>query len=1302
MLLGKNLSVAEEYPPPPAIFLFQVPLCALKALLLSAIIGLVSAAPGSAQKIGGTLTGSITETNSDARVTTLKTINQETVTHTAGDSEDFVPQSNTKGVYGTFTLETFGTRSAVWTYTLQDNWEDTDALNDGDRPTDEFEIALTDGKKATVTITVIGVTDSITNPRTAATDMEVVQLNEEERNRLRISWAGATNAPGGYRLRYREQDATEWSESILVSSTDLSQEVTIDKSNQPYEVEVATRNDKITKPRDSVVANTETTKIFTTRGPIIESIVVEDNNGNRLERVLEGGGDLVDPNIALKITLAEPLLGETDAARRMVMPKLVPASADLEILKSSIELQPSVNSISVRSFARFTDDTELESLESFKVAIGDIESQTVSIVDNEAYAVRFDPASVTLSEGGSQDITLRLNRPYQPTDNSPMRLDLELLFPDGMDFREVPNPDDPGNPNVELPSDDLALAGTGVTFSNDRGRVDIASGSDSVTIRVTAKADGKQETYEQFKVKAQISRFNGVQSGIVADDTPTTLAITINDAAICIKVGTDIPGHDDGCVDGDLDILATEDSPVTHLRGRAVATDPDGPDRSFIPVQTRGTYGKFSLGADGLWVYTLNNADPDTNALGIGQAGRDEFMIETVDGAATRKIRVGVWGANDPATFSGKLSGSVTEDVPFSYEICLRRNDPDSVCLEEGTVNRGVITSGKVTVSDPDSNNASALKKRQGVQRGTYGSLFVNADQGYWRYVLDNDSSHVQGLTAGATVTETFTILAADDTPATVTITITGTRDISTIEGALTGSVTEGGANTRASGTVRVTFNAATNQFRARSNIRGNYGTFNIDARGNWTYDLDGGDLLREGQVVYEPFRVESTLQNRTTAVVVIKVTGSDVVGAITASVGMGAGSRTSGRLTGHRGFEIGAHTRRGDFGCLIIQGNGTWEYLVYDTAPSSDCQASPGTQTATAGDSESFDLLFSRARYGDACSPDDSLDCVSIPESVRFIERTLTININAGIAAVFDDSTLTGAITEDTATTSGTVQVTDADGDDNKFTAAGSSNPISGTYGSLTIDEDGAWTYSLDNSLAAVQALGQGATLNDSLTIQAADGTKGTLVITITGVNDAATIGGTVHGSVTENATNNTVRGNINVTDVDGDNTLQASTGTGTYGDFVVNSNGTWTYTLDNSAGGATDKLNGTEDPKKTDVFTIMAADGTEATVTITITGVNDAATIGGAVTGAITEGTATTTGTVTSTDVDGDNNTFKTEVSPATGTYGSLTITSAGTWTYTLTIVMAGPPICWMEPKTPRRPMPLPSWRRTEPVGQ
>ena len=60
--------------------------------------------------------------------------------------------------------------------------------------------------------------------------------------------------------------------------------------------------------------------------------------------------------------------------------------------------------------------------------------------------------------------------------------------------------------------------------------------------------------------------------------------------------------------------------------------------------------------------------------------------------------------------------------------------------------------------------------------------------------------------------------------------------------------------------------------------------------------------------------------------------------------------------------------------------------------------------------------------------------------------------------------------------TTTGTAQATDVDGEDNKFTAVTAPASVSGSYGSLTLTEDGAWTYSLDNSNATVNALGQGA----------------------------------------------------------------------------------------------------------------------------------------------------------------------------------------------------------------------------------
>ena len=279
--------------------------------------------------------------------------------------------------------------------------------------------------------------------------------------------------------------------------------------------------------------------------------------------------------------------------------------------------------------------------------------------------------------------------------------------------------------------------------------------------------------------------------------------------------------------------------------------------------------------------------------------------------------------------------------------------------------------------------------------------------------------------------------------------------------------------------------------------------------------------------------------------------------------------------------------------------------------------------------------------------------------------------------SAMVDSSLLRGTVTEDADpnTVSKTLAITGADGA--TFTEQAG---VSGTYGSFSITSAGIWTYTLDNDDEDTDGLAGGAEATDAFTIMLADGTSGTVTITITGDNDAATIGGATTGSITEDTA--TTTGTVTSTDVDGtDNTFktEVSPATGTYGSLTITTAGVWTYTLDNSAGGATDLLNGTEDPKKTDVFTIMAADGASGTITITITGVNDPATIGGVMTGAITEGTATTTGTVTSTDPDGDNNVFKTEVSPTTGTYGSLTITTAGVcgpirWT----IVLAVPLTC------------------------
>ncbi|WP_216640189.1 VCBS domain-containing protein [Aeromonas sp. CA23] len=160
---------------------------------------------------------------------------------------------------------------------------------------------------------------------------------------------------------------------------------------------------------------------------------------------------------------------------------------------------------------------------------------------------------------------------------------------------------------------------------------------------------------------------------------------------------------------------------------------------------------------------------------------------------------------------------------------------------------------------------------------------------------------------------------------------------------------------------------------------------------------------------------------------------------------------------------------------------------------------------------------------------------------------------------------------------------------------------------------------------------------------VKSQDGTEHTVTITITGVNDSAVISGADTGAVTEDASPDvlTDSGVLTVTDVDGADEAKFVAGAGTpsadaLGSLTITEGGAWTY---NVANGDVQYLGQGE--TKVETFVVKSLDGTEHTVTITITGVNDSAVISGNDTGAwwkmkhpdLTEDVAV----LTVTDVDG-----------------------------------------------------------------
>src|SRR5262249_11199528 len=241
---------------------------------------------------------------------------------------------------------------------------------------------------------------------------------------------------------------------------------------------------------------------------------------------------------------------------------------------------------------------------------------------------------------------------------------------------------------------------------------------------------------------------------------------------------------------------------------------------------------------------------------------------------------------------------------------------------------------------------------------------------------------------------------------------------------------------------------------------------------------------------------------------------------------------------------------------------------------------------------------------------------------SVDGTKQVVTITIIGSNDAAIISGTTRGSVIEahgvadaapGTRSAARTVGKTDSDNGANTFSTNRSPTHSDKGYGSFTMTAAGVWTYTLDNTNSAVQALNVGQTLTDTFTVTTVDGTKQVVTITINGSNDAAVISGTTTGSVIEihgvvDATPGTQTATGTLTDTDPDNPPNTFTAVssptrsaGGYGTFTMTANGVWTYTLDNT-NSAVQALNVGD--TLTDTFTVTSIDGTPQVVTITIHG--------------------------------------------------------------------------------------------------
>ena len=283
--------------------------------------------------------------------------------------------------------------------------------------------------------------------------------------------------------------------------------------------------------------------------------------------------------------------------------------------------------------------------------------------------------------------------------------------------------------------------------------------------------------------------------------------------------------------------------------------------------------------------------------------------------------------------------------------------------------------------------------------------------------------------------------------------------------------------------------------------MSGTYGSLSIDASGSWTYSADNTETaiqaLGSGETLTETLQV--TADDGTTQDIVITINGTNDTAVI--------GGTSSGAIT----EDDGAST-------LTTSGSLTLPIRIPERPalmppPSVAPMAHSALMLRVAG---RIPPIIPKRRFRTLGSGETLTETLQVTADDG-TTQDIVITINGTNDTAVIGGTSSGAITEDdsaaTLTTSGSLSITDTDSGEARFDAA----TVSGTYGSLSIDASGSWTYSADNTETAIQELGSGETLTETLQVTADDGTTQDIVITINGTNDTAVIGGTSSGAITE-----------------------------------------------------------------------------------------------------------------------------------------------------------------------------------------
>ncbi len=591
--------------------------------------------------------------------------------------------------------------------------------------------------------------------------------------------------------------------------------------------------------------------------------------------------------------------------------------------------------------------------------------------------------------------------------------------------------------------------------------------------------------------------------------------------------------------------------------GKLTITDIDAGESFFQSGTLAGNFGELIIDQHGAWTYTLDDTNPAVRALyGNQNAQHDDFLLTSVDGTI-HTIRVAIVGKYDAPIIANAITTQLTpEDAPFSFTV------PSNTFYDVDAGDTFVLSTG--VLPRWLSFDAST---------GTFSGNPRNNDVGTYQLTVTAED------TGGYKTTTTFDLIVnnVNDAPMLNPIsTVTVREDDQVFQGTITSKDPDIGD---------------TASYSSTSNIDG----FVLNGDGTWSFDPSHSAYQSmaagQSQTITIPVTVTDSTGYTDTKDLVIQVKGTNdtpTLGAITAQTVAEDAAPISGQVSGSdvdKGDTI-TYSIAAPVAGLTLYNDGSWIFDASDAA----------YQHLSAGQTQVLNIDVTGT---------DSQGMADIQTLTLTITGT---NDTPTLAAITAQSVL-----EDAPIISGQVIGSDADSGDTITYAIAS--PVAG----LTFNNDGSWTF--DASDAAYQHLSAGQTqvLNIDVTGTDSQGVSGniqTLTLTVTGTNDGATIAGSVTGHIKEdNLAGHTktliTSGQLTVTDVDsGEATFQPlnSIGDQGLGTFDLKADGTWNYLADNT-NPLIQQL--AENAQLSDTITVQTVDGTTQTLTVTITGTNDAPTV-------------------------------------------------------------------------------------------